>query len=129
MAPQTEFFDILLNTVELNCGLGTEISVKELGAEEGIYAELGQGSTETVYYNRQMIKVIPALFMCRHKSQKQCMDWLCSICDYLQKLKIYPHGETFAWLDTVVAEEPCKIDRDEDGTYRYSCLLKCKIYY
>ena len=75
MAPQTEFLDVLLNTVEANCSLGTEISLKELGANEGIYVELGQGSTDTVYYNKQMIKVIPAMFMSRHKSQKQCMDW------------------------------------------------------
>ena len=129
MAPQTEFLDVLLNTVEANCSLGTVISLKELGANEGIYVELGQGSTDTVYYNKQMIKVIPAMFMSRHKSQKQCMDWLCSICDYLQRLKIYPHGETFAWLDTAVVEEPSKTGRDEDGTYRYSCLLNCKIYF
>lgn len=129
MAHLTDFFDVLLNEIEQNCGLNTEISIRELKAEGGIYAELGQGSTDTVYYNKQTVKTVPVLFMCRHKSQKQCMEWLCSICDYLQRLKIYPNGETFAWLDTTIAKEPSKIGRNEDGVYHYSCILICKIHY
>ena len=126
MAHLTDFFDVLLNEIEQNCGLNTEISIKAKG---GIYAELGQGFTDTVYYNKQTVKTVPVLFMCRHKSQKQCMEWLCSICDYLQRLKAYPRGKTFTWLDTTIAKEPNKIGRDEDGVYHYSCILNCKIHY
>lgn len=127
MVPQTEFFDMLLDTVEQQCGL--KVSIKELKAEGGIYAELGEGFVDTTYYNKQTIKTIPVLFLCRHKGQKQCMNWLCSICNYLQRLKKYPHGKTFSWLDTAIAKEPNKIGRDEDGMYHYSCILNCKIYY
>ncbi len=129
MAHLTDFFDVLLNEIEQNCGLNTEISIRELKAKGGIYAELGQGFTDTVYYNKQTVKTVPVLFMCRHKSQKQCMEWLCSICDYLQRLKAYPRGKTFTWLDTTIAKEPNKIGRDEDGVYHYSCILNCKIHY
>ena len=129
MAHLTDFFDVLLNEIEQNCGLNTEISIRELKAKGGIYAELGQGFTDTVYYNKQTVKTVPVLFMCRHKSQKQCMEWLCSICDYLQRLKAYPRGKTFTWLDTTIAKEPNKIGRDEDRVYHYSCILNCKIHY
>ena len=129
MAHLTDFFDVLLNEIEQNCGLNTEISIRELKAKGGIYAELGQGFTDTVYYNKQTVKTVPVLFMCRHKSQKQCMEWLCSICDYLQRLKAYPRGKTFTWLDTTIAKKPNKIGRDEDGVYHYSCILNCKIHY
>ncbi len=112
MAHLTDFFDVLLNEIEQNCGLNTEISIRELKAKGGIYAELGQGFTDTVYYNKQTVKTVPVLFMCRHKSQKQCMEWLCSICDYLQRLKAYPRGKTFTWLDTTIAKEPNKIGRE-----------------
>lgn len=125
----TEFFDILLDSIEQNCALNTKVSIKELKADGGIYAELGEGFTDTTYYSKKTIKTIPVLFMCRHKSQKQCMEWLCSICNYLQRLKVYPQGDTFSWLDTSVAKEPSKIGRDEDGTYHYSCILNCKIFY
>ncbi len=127
MAPQTEFFDVLLDTVEQACCL--KVSIKELKAEGGIYAELGEGFTDTTYYNKRTIKIIPVLFMCRHESQKQCMDWLGGICNYLQRLKVYPQGTLFSWLDTEIAKEPNKIGRDEDGVYHYSCILNCKIYY
>ena len=127
MVPQTEFFDVLLNELEQRCSL--KISIKELKAEGGIYAELGEGSTDAIYFNKQTVKAIPVLFMCRHKNQKQCMEWLCSICNYLQRTKVYPHGETFTWLDTTIAKEPNKIGRDEDGVYHYSCILNCKIHY
>lgn len=125
----TEFFDILLDSIEQNCKLNTKVSIKELKADGGIYAELGEGFTDTTYYSKKTIKIIPVLFMCRHKSQKQCMEWLCSICNYLQRLKVYPQGDTFSWLDTSIAKEPSKIGRDEDGTYHYSCILNCKIFY
>ena len=127
MAPQTDFFDVLLDTVEQNCDL--KVSIKELNAEGGIYAELGEGFTDTTYYNKRTVKTIPVLFMCRHKSQKQCMDWLCGICNYLQRLKEYPNGKAFSWMDATVTKEPNKIGRDEDGVYHYSCIVNCKIYY
>lgn len=127
MAVLTDFFDTLLDVIEQQCGL--IVSIKELKAEGGIYAEMGDGFTDTTYYNKRTIKTIPVLFLCRHKSQKQCMEWLCSICDYLQRLKEYPRGNTFTWMDTTIAKEPNKIGRDEDGVYHYSCILNCKIHY
>lgn len=129
MTPQTELLDLLIGEAEKNCGLGTKISIKELPKNGGIYAEFGDGFTETTYYNKQEVKTIPILLMCRHKSQGQCMEWLFKISHHMQRLKKYPQGELVSWLDTTVAKEPSKIGRDEDGVYHYSCILNCKIFY
>ncbi len=109
--------------------MGIKISLTELKPEGGIYAELGDGFTESTYYNKQQVKNVPVLFLCRHKEQRQCMEWLEKICHYLQRTKQYPSGNTFSWLDASVKKEPGKIGRDEDGVYHYSCILICKIYY
>ena len=124
----TELLELIADTAEKNCSLGTEISLEELPADGGIYAELGEGFTESVSYNKQEVKMIPVLFLCRHADQKRCLEQLCEIAGSLQGLKKYPQGKTFSWLDTTVAKEPSKIGRDEDGVYHYSCILNCKIY-
>lgn len=121
----TELLELVADTAEKNCSLGTEISLEELPADGGIYAELGEGFTESVSYNKQEVKTIPVLFLCRHADQKRCLEQLCEIAGYLQGLKKYPQGKTFSWLDTTVAKEPSKIGRDEDGVYHYSCILNC----
>ena len=124
----TELLELVADTAEKNCSLGTEISLEELPKDGGIYAELGEGFTESVSYNKQEVKTIPVLFLCRHADQKRCLEQLCEIAGYLQGLKKYPQGKTFCWLDTTIAKEPSKIGRDEDGVYHYSCILNCKIY-
>lgn len=129
MSVLAEFLNLLADTVEKQCDLEYEISLEELKASGGIYAELGEGFTETEYYNKSTLKTIPVLFMCRDKSQQNCMEQLCKICDYLQRLKEYPSGNTFAWKDVTIAKEPSKIGRDEGGMYHYSCILNCQIFY
>lgn len=129
MSVLAEFLDLLADAVEKQCDLEYEISLEELKADGGIYAELGEGFTETEYYNKSTLKTIPVLFMCRDKSQQNCMEQLCKICDYLQRLKEYPSGNTFAWKDVTIAKEPSKIGRDEGGMYHYSCILNCQIFY
>lgn len=129
MSALAEFLNLLADTVEKQCDLEYEISLEELKADGGIYAELGEGFTETEYYNKSTLKTIPVLFMCRDKSQQNCMGQLCKICDYLQRLKEYPSGNTFAWKDVTIAKEPSKIGRDEGGMHHYSCILNCQIFY
>lgn len=129
MRPLTEFLDTLVEAVEQNCDLSAKISLKELSASGGLYAELGEGFGNETYYDKSTVKTIPVLFLCRDKDQKRGMEDLCQISDYLQRLKRYPQGKTFAWLDTVIAKEPNKIGRDEDGVYHLSCILNCTIYY
>ena len=119
----TELLELIADTAEKNCNLGTEISLEELPKDGGIYAELGEGFTESTSYNKQEVKMIPVLFLCRHADQKRCLEQLCEIAGYLQGLKKYPQGKTFSWLDTTVAKEPSKIGRDEDGVYHYSCMM------
>lgn len=124
----TELLELIVDTAEKNCSLDAEISLEELSADGGIYVELGEGFTESTSYNKQEVKTIPVLFLCRHADQKRCLEQLCEIAGYLSGLKKHPQGKTFSWLDTTVAKEPSKIGRDEDGVYHYSCILNCKIY-
>ena len=111
-------------------GAGVEHAGAQLGAAGGgIYAEPGEGSTADTTYNKAEMKTIPVLFLCRNESQQKCLEQLESICNYFQKLKKHPNGESFSWLNTEIVKYPSKIGRDEDGTYHYSCILRCLLYF
>ncbi len=129
MTPQTELIELVVKTVENNCNLDTEISLNELSDENSLYAEFGSGYTETTYFDKTAVRVIPILFLCRNADQLRCVEQLCEISNYLQKLTNYPDGRTVSWLDTTVSKEPSKIGRGEDGMYHYSCILNIKCYY
>ena len=124
-----EFMTLLVEEAEENCNLERQISLKELPAEGGIYAELGEGYILGQYYNKTAIHNIPVFFLSRNADQRICMEKLERICMYLSRLKKYPAGKGFSWLDTEIAKMPSKIGRDEDGTYHYSCILNCKLYF
>lgn len=129
MTPGIEFLELLTRTAEENCNLDSQISLDELSAGNSLYAELGEGFTETTYYNKSTVKTIPVLFLSRNVSQTRCIEQLSDICNYFQRLQDYPQGHTFSWLNTEIAKEPSKIGRDEDGTWHYSCILNCKLCY
>lgn len=128
MTPQVELMEVVTSFLEANCSIPS-ISLKELPAEGGLYAELGVGSLEDKYMDKSTTKNYPILFLNRNRDQKECLEQLASICNFIEKQKSYPNGETFSWLDASVASEPAKIGRDEDGVYHYSCLITCKIFY
>ena len=73
MSVLEEFMDLLVDTAEKNCGLDSQISLKELPAEGGIYAESGEGYGESRYYDKTEIRTIPVLFLCRNVNQKKCV--------------------------------------------------------
>lgn len=129
MTPQTEFIDLICDIVQENCNLFWNISLKELSAGGGIYAELGEGFSDTQYYNKSAVRTMPVLFLCRDADQQRGMEQLCKVCNYLQSLRTYPQGQTFGWIDAKVVKEPNKIGRDEDGTYHFSCIINCRIYF
>lgn len=129
MEPLIELLDLISDTVEANCNLDSKISLEELSPKGGLYAEVGEGFTDTAYFDKSTIKTVPVLFLCRSANQKRGLEQLCSISNYLQRLKKYPQGKSFSWLDTTIAKEPNKIGRDEDGMYNFSCILNCTIYY
>ena len=54
----TELLELIVDTAEKNCSLDAEISLEELPADGGIYAELGEGFTESTSYNKQEVKMI-----------------------------------------------------------------------
>lgn len=128
MSPQIELLQLLVDTAEKNCSLTGKISLDELPEGNGIYAEVGEGLIEAAYFDKSAIKKIPVLLMCRDTDQSRCVGQLSSICNYFQHLKHYPQGETFSWINAETGKEPFKTGRDEDGKYRYSCIINCKIY-
>lgn len=129
MQPLIEFLELIITTVEQNCDLSSEISYEEIPAEGGLYIEFGEESTCKTYYDKTAEKEIQVTFMSRHSNYKNGLEQLCSICNYLQRLKEYPQGETFTWLDTSIAKEPRKISREEDGQFNFTCTVICKIHY
>lgn len=129
MTPQTEFLELLVKTAEEKCVLDSSISLEELPAEGGLYAELGEGFTDTGYFDKTEVKVLPVLILCRDADQMRGLEQLNMICNYFQRLKEYPQGSSFAWLNTEIAKGPARIGRDEDGVYHFSCILNNKIYF
>lgn len=129
MIPVSEFLTVIAETAEKECGLYWPVSLEELQACGGIYAEAGEGFAQGTYYDKTEIKTVPVLFLCRDADQQRCLRQLESICNYFQRLKKYPSGETFSWLDAEIAKYPSKIGRDEDGVYHYSAILNCKLYF
>lgn len=129
MSPITEFMDLLSKTVEDNCDIDFPVSLEELPAKGGLYAESGVGFTQSLYGDKTGIKVIPVLFLSRNAYQRRGMEQLEEICNYLQRRKEYPSGELFTWLDAEIEKEPSKIGRDEDGVYHHSAILNCKLFY
>lgn len=124
-----EFMEVLVNDAEQNCDLDTAISLEELSAQGGLYAEPGEGFADASYYDKSECKMVPVLFMCRSIDQTSCLRQLESICNYFQRLKKYPSGESFSWLNAEIAKYPSKIGRDEDGMCHYSAILNCKLYF
>lgn len=129
MTTYVEFMELLGATAEANCNLDAPISFEELSEANSIYAELGESFVQTEYYDKSTIRTVPILFLCRHNDQVRCLEQLQEICDYFQRLRQYPQGNTFCWLDMEIAKGPYKIGRDEDGTYHYSCILNAKLYF
>ena len=129
MTPLREFMETLTKTAEENLVLDSAVSLKELSKSNSLYAELGDAGTESTYYDKSTVKTVPVLYLCRHENQSRCLEQLEDICNYFQRLKSYPQGQTFSWMDTEIAKEPSKIGRDEDGVYHYSCILNCKLFY
>lgn len=62
MTPQTEFLNILCDTVEKECDLSHKISLRELSEKNGLYAELGEGFSDTQYYDKSSVRTMPVLF-------------------------------------------------------------------
>lgn len=129
MEPLTELLDLIISTVQQNCDLDGEISLEEIPTDGGLYVEFGEESICKTYYDKTTEKEISVIFMCRHSNYKKGLEQICSICNYLQRLKEYPQGKTFAWLDTTIAKEPRKTGREENGQFSFSCTFVCRIHY
>lgn len=124
----SELLEVFCDTAEKNCSLKYPISLKELEAEGGIYAEAGEGMAESKTYTKAATVQIPILILIRDTNQQTCISNLETLCNYFSKLKTYPKAKKFKWLDSDIGKYVSKIGRDADGTYHYSCIINCKIY-
>ena len=78
---------------------------------------------------RRRIRRYRYYFYADVKNKGRGLEQLEQICDYWQRMKVYPQGKSFSLLNVTIAKEPNKIGRDEDGVYHFSCILNCEIYY
>lgn len=127
MEPQVELLSHIVKTVQNDLELS--VSLDGLPVEGGVAAELAAGYNDGLYYDKRAIRILPVLFLSKHKDQQICVNNLSRICNYFQSLMKYPAAESFSWLDAVTATEPNKTGRQEDGQYIYTAIINIKIYF
>lgn len=120
--------NLIVDTLEGMGVLGGKISLEELPADGGLYAELGPGYNDALYYNKSSIRMIPVIFQSKSIDQAWCARQLDLIGDILQRLREYPQAEGCLWLDAVIASGPSKVGRQEDGQYIYTVTINTKFY-
>ncbi len=125
--PQMGLLNLIVDTVRED--LGYEISLTELPAEGGLYAECGTGRYDSLYYNKTAVRIIPVQFSCRDSDPKQCTEKLLGIINMLERKKTYPQGTGFFWMDASAAPDSDKRNLEQDGKYRCSCIVNCKLFY
>ena len=128
MEPQTEALNMVIDTLEANITLFDAIKIDRLPTNQGISCEISTGYNKDIYLNKQSSKVIPLLFLCKHKDQQVAYDTLCKVGNCLQNLSDYPDGPLFSWEKAEVSSEPSKIGND-GRYYIYSCIVDITIYF
>ena len=125
--PQVELLDLISTTVKENFGIN--VSLDGTPKRGGVSAELGAGYSDALYYDKSATRIIPVLFLSKDANQQLALSRLCQICNYFQRLKVYPAAESFSWLDAVTTTEPNKVGLQEDRQYIYSAIINMSIYF
>ena len=124
---QTDFLNLVVDTVETNCkitGIRTDTLV-----DGGIFATIGSGRNQAVYYDRSAIRLWPVKFMAKDTDHEKCISQLDAICTYLQKLKKYPKHNGFVWLDATVEKYPARKEKQDSKAHVYMCKINMQVYY
>lgn len=129
MEPQVEMINKVLDTIEGNLTLFDTVHIDGLPKNRGISCEIAPGYNKDIYLNKQASKIIPLLFLCKNNNQITALDTLFKIGNYLQRLKVYPNGMSFEWMNAEVSSEPSLIGKQDDGQYIYSCIVDITIYF
>lgn len=124
---QIDFLNLVVDTLEKECLL-SDISTDAL-VDGGIYAAFDPGHDQSRYYDRSAIRLWPVSFMSKDIDQQKCLARLETICNYLQRLKVYPQSSGFVWLSADVSAYPARVVRQEDGQYIYSCTVDMQVFY
>lgn len=125
--PQVELMDLISKTVKEAYGI--HVSLDGTPKRGGVSAELGAGYSDALYYDKSAIRIIPVLFLSKDPDQRLALSRLSQICNYFQRLKVYPEAESFSWLDAVTATEPNKVGIQEDRQYIYSAIINMTIFF
>lgn len=129
MEPQAKIMELITEAAEKGCSLSSGIMLDCLPECGGIYAELMPGYTDSLYYNKGAIRILPVLLQCKGKNQLECIEQLSQICNYLQSMYHYPQADGFIWMDAATTTEPNKVGRQEDGQFIYAAIIDVKIYF
>lgn len=123
-----DIINLIVDTLEKNAALSGKISLEELPSDGGLYAELGPGYNESLYYDKSAIRLIPVVFLAKSIDQAWCVQQLTQIGVCLQDLRQYPKAEGCNWMDAVFSTGPSKVGRQEDGQFIYTCTVNTKFY-
>ena len=124
MQPQTEFLQALCGTVN-RFGLSYPCTVGPLPPAAGISVELTAGYAES-FLNRQENHRLTLLFLCKHQSQETALDMAFTIRNRLARLKEYPDGKAYAWVN-LEPKEPQWVGK-QDG-YIYAVTADALLYF
>lgn len=122
---QSEFMNAFCDLIQRELNL--EISLYELPADGGLYAESGAPALQCMYMNKSCLWKIPVLFLSKRKDQQQGLKELEQISMHLHYRKNYPDGTRYGWADASIITPANKIGRDEDGQYLHSCIVNCLV--
>ncbi len=130
MQPQTELLMNIRDEIERELK-DIRIALSELSDDGRIYMELGDGRVEKEYFRGPSVGVYPVLFLIKRPAEKEpdCVEALSGICNYYKKKWKSPSGGSYQARGAVIASEPNKAGRQEDGNVLYSCIINFKISY
>ena len=131
MQPQTELITNIKNDIEKNFPSIGGVSLEELSDDGRMYIEIGAGTVDKKYIRGPVESMVPVLFMLKRPGSKEakCLNDLSKVCNYYQKTRKPPAGESYKARNADIAAGPSKSARYEDGQVLYSCIINFKISY
>ena len=117
---ETEILRLTADTLNKKAELFAPVTFGRLGAE-GITVQLSGGEDETHYLDGGRLRVLPLLFLAKHREQKRAMDALYRLLDILEQEP--PEGVSSVRVTSL----PQLVDRGEDSVI-YEAQAELVVY-
>lgn len=113
----------LINTL----GLFATMTRGALGSKEGLAAEIGPTSPETVFLDKHQYIPVDLTINGKHSKLRTLTDAMNLIHEYLTMLTQYPSGDGWAVVDITTLTEPQVIAREEENQWLMASALLVKV--